>query len=186
MALPALFDLTGQTALITGSSRGIGKAIVLALRAALIFPAAAALAWAVLVYLGIDFGFVGRFFSVRPEIENIYRAGAEAVIRSASADWLSEPISSASSSSSGRIFCRPVTTDSSRAAGATVCSAISRSATTGFLSRSRSMVSSLPPEISRARCAARSTWAVPRTTNGPSQPRWPSWRPGAAWWCCGR
>ena len=27
MALPALFDLTGQTALITGSSRGIGKSI---------------------------------------------------------------------------------------------------------------------------------------------------------------
>lgn len=35
--------------------------IVLALRAALIFPASAALAWAVLVYLGIDFGFIGRF-----------------------------------------------------------------------------------------------------------------------------
>ncbi|MGI4878574.1 MAG: SDR family NAD(P)-dependent oxidoreductase, partial [Janthinobacterium lividum] len=27
MALPELFDMTGQTALITGSSRGIGKAI---------------------------------------------------------------------------------------------------------------------------------------------------------------
>ena len=36
---------------------------------------------------------------------------------------------------------------SCRFLGATVCSAISRSATTGFLSRSRSMVSSLPPEI---------------------------------------
>jgi diguanylate cyclase (GGDEF)-like protein/PAS domain S-box-containing protein len=54
--------------------------IVLALRAALIFPASAALAWAVLVYLGIDFGFIGRFFVLRPEVENIYRAGAEAVL----------------------------------------------------------------------------------------------------------
>jgi diguanylate cyclase (GGDEF)-like protein/PAS domain S-box-containing protein len=54
--------------------------IVLALRAALIFPASAALAWAVLVYIGIDFGFLGRFFDLRPEIENIYRAGAEAVL----------------------------------------------------------------------------------------------------------
>ncbi|MBN8532937.1 MAG: EAL domain-containing protein [Rhizobiales bacterium] len=54
--------------------------IVLALRAALIFPASAALAWAVLVYLGIDFGFIGRFFALRPEVENIYRAGSEAVL----------------------------------------------------------------------------------------------------------
>src|SRR3546814_18982403 len=41
-----------------------------------------------------------------------------------------------------------------------VCSsdlAISRRATTGFLSRSRSSVSSAPPEISRARCAASRT-----------------------------
>jgi diguanylate cyclase (GGDEF)-like protein/PAS domain S-box-containing protein len=54
--------------------------IILALRAALIFPASAALAWAVLVYLGIDFGFIGRFFALRPEVENIYRAGSEAVL----------------------------------------------------------------------------------------------------------
>lgn len=54
--------------------------IVLALRAALIFPAAAALAWAILVYLGIDFGFIGRFFALRPDVENVYRAGAEAVL----------------------------------------------------------------------------------------------------------
>ncbi len=53
---------------------------MLALRAALIFPASAALAWSVLVYLGIDFGFIGRFFALRPEVENIYRAGAEAVL----------------------------------------------------------------------------------------------------------
>ena len=33
-----------------------------------------------LVYLGIDFGFIGRFFALRPEVENIYRAGAEAVL----------------------------------------------------------------------------------------------------------
>ena len=39
----------------------------------------------------------------------------------------------------------------------TVSSAISRSATTGFLSRSRSMVSSAPPEICRARWAESST-----------------------------
>ncbi|MCA0401688.1 MAG: EAL domain-containing protein [Proteobacteria bacterium] len=67
--------LTGIAALLA-----IFLTIVLALRAALIFPASAALAWAVLVYLGIDFGFIGRFFVLRPEIENIYRAGAEAVL----------------------------------------------------------------------------------------------------------
>src|SRR5947208_14821390 len=46
---------------------------------------------------------------------------------------------------------------SSRSLGFTVTSAISRSATTGFLSRSRSMVRSAPPEIWRAR------WAASRT-----------------------
>jgi diguanylate cyclase (GGDEF)-like protein/PAS domain S-box-containing protein len=67
--------LTGIAALLA-----IFLTIVLALRAALIFPAAAALAWAVLVYLGIDFGFIGRFFVLRPDIENIYRAAAETVL----------------------------------------------------------------------------------------------------------
>ncbi len=77
-----LNSLTLYRGIVTGIAAllALFLTIVLALRAALIFPASAALAWAVLVYLGIDFGFVGRFFGVRPEIENIYRAGAEAVL----------------------------------------------------------------------------------------------------------
>lgn len=77
-----LNSLTLYRGIVTGIAAllALFLTIVLALRAALIFPASAALAWAVLVYLGIDFGFIGRFFGVRPEIENIYRAGAEAVL----------------------------------------------------------------------------------------------------------
>src|SRR3546814_376583 len=81
------------------------------------------------------------------------RGGAAAVRRSASAERLIELISSGVSSSSTTTFCRLPTSESWISRGRTVCSAISRSATTGFLSRSRSIVSSEPPEISRARCA---------------------------------
>lgn len=54
--------------------------VVVAVRGALIFPAAAALAWAVLVYLGVDFGLFAKFLNVRPEAERLYRAGAETVL----------------------------------------------------------------------------------------------------------
>jgi len=54
--------------------------VVVAVRGSLIFPAAAALAWAVLVYLGIDFGLFAKFLAVRPETERLYRAGAETVL----------------------------------------------------------------------------------------------------------
>ncbi|HRJ68566.1 MAG TPA: EAL domain-containing protein [Beijerinckiaceae bacterium] len=54
--------------------------VVVTVRGSLIFPAAAALAWAVLVYLGIDFGLFGKFLNVRPETERLYRAGAETVL----------------------------------------------------------------------------------------------------------
>ena len=64
---------------------------------------------------------------------------------------LSDASSSVSSSSSIRTFWRLVTTASWSSLGLTVSSAISRRATTGFLSRSRSMVRSAPPEICRAR-----------------------------------
>jgi diguanylate cyclase (GGDEF)-like protein/PAS domain S-box-containing protein len=74
--------LTLYRGIVTGIAAllAVFLTIVLAIRASLIFPAAAALAWAVLVYLGIDFGFIGRFLALRSEVENIYRAGAEAVL----------------------------------------------------------------------------------------------------------
>jgi diguanylate cyclase (GGDEF)-like protein/PAS domain S-box-containing protein len=54
--------------------------IVFVVKGALIFPAAAALAWAVLAYACIDFGFFQRVFPITEATEQIYRAGAEAVL----------------------------------------------------------------------------------------------------------
>jgi len=54
--------------------------IVFVVKGALIFPAAAALAWAVLAYASIDFGFFQRVFPISEAAEQIYRAGAEAVL----------------------------------------------------------------------------------------------------------
>ena len=54
--------------------------IVFVVKGAVIFPAAAALAWAVLVYAGIDFGFFQRIFPTPEAVERIYRAGAEAIL----------------------------------------------------------------------------------------------------------
>ena len=54
--------------------------IVFVVKGAVIFPAAAALAWAVLAYAGLDFGFFQRIFPLTPAIERIYRAGAEVVL----------------------------------------------------------------------------------------------------------
>lgn len=54
--------------------------IVFVVKGAIIFPAAAALAWAVLAYACIDFGFFQRIFPVTEAAERIYRASAEAVL----------------------------------------------------------------------------------------------------------
>ena len=54
--------------------------IVFVVKGALIFPAAAALAWAVLAYACIDFGFFQRIFPITEATEQVYRAGAEAVL----------------------------------------------------------------------------------------------------------
>jgi diguanylate cyclase (GGDEF)-like protein/PAS domain S-box-containing protein len=54
--------------------------IVFVVKGAVIFPAAAALAWAVLAYLGIDFGFMGKLFGITTEVERVWRAATEAVL----------------------------------------------------------------------------------------------------------
>ena len=54
--------------------------IVFVVKGALIFPAAAALAWAVFAYACIDFGLFQRVFPLPEAAERIYRAGAEAVL----------------------------------------------------------------------------------------------------------
>lgn len=54
--------------------------IVFVVKGAVIFPAAAALAWAVLAYVCIDFGFWNQLFGVEGEADRVWRAGAEAIL----------------------------------------------------------------------------------------------------------
>ncbi|HET8586527.1 MAG TPA: PAS domain-containing protein, partial [Candidatus Limnocylindria bacterium] len=54
--------------------------VIFVVRGSLMFPAAAALAWAVLAWLAIDFGFLDRLFDVDALREGVYRAGAEAIL----------------------------------------------------------------------------------------------------------
>jgi diguanylate cyclase (GGDEF)-like protein/PAS domain S-box-containing protein len=54
--------------------------VVFIVKGAVIFPAAAALAWAVLAYLGIDFGFLGKLIGISTESERVWRAATEAVL----------------------------------------------------------------------------------------------------------
>ena len=51
--------------------------VVFFVRGAVIFPAAAALAWAVLVYVCIDFGFFAKIFNIEGEAGRVWRAIAE-------------------------------------------------------------------------------------------------------------
>ncbi len=54
--------------------------IVFVVKGAVIFPAAAALAWTVLAYVCIDFGFWGKIFGTEGQSDRIWRAGAEAIL----------------------------------------------------------------------------------------------------------
>ncbi len=55
-------------------------AVLMILRGGLVFTASAALAWAALAYLGIDFGFLSRFLALPAGGDQIYRAGGEALL----------------------------------------------------------------------------------------------------------
>ena len=48
--------------------------ILFVVKGSVMFPAAAALGWAVLVYIGIDFGFWGKVFEISADAERIWRA----------------------------------------------------------------------------------------------------------------
>lgn len=54
--------------------------ILFVVKGSIMFPAAAALAWAVLGYIGIDFGFWNKVFALSPGAEQFWRAAGEAIL----------------------------------------------------------------------------------------------------------
>src|ERR1700726_759714 len=54
--------------------------ILFVVKGSVMFPAAAALGWAVLVYIGIDFGFWNKVFDMSSGAERIWRAAGEAIL----------------------------------------------------------------------------------------------------------
>lgn len=70
----AMLGLTGLLAIFLTS--------IFAANHKLIFPAAALVAWTVLNYLCVDFGFFHKLFNLRPEDNAVYRAAGEAAMAS--------------------------------------------------------------------------------------------------------
>jgi diguanylate cyclase (GGDEF)-like protein/PAS domain S-box-containing protein len=54
--------------------------ILFVVKGSIMFPAAAALGWAVLMYIGIDFGFWGKVFDMSAGAERVWRACGEAIL----------------------------------------------------------------------------------------------------------
>jgi diguanylate cyclase (GGDEF)-like protein/PAS domain S-box-containing protein len=54
--------------------------ILFVVKGSVMFPAAAALGWAVLIYIGIDFGFWGKVFDMSAGVERVWRACGEAIL----------------------------------------------------------------------------------------------------------
>ena len=57
--------------------------ILFVVKGSVMFPAAAALGWAVLIYIGIDFGFWPKVFDMSSSAERIWRASGEAILAAA-------------------------------------------------------------------------------------------------------
>jgi diguanylate cyclase (GGDEF)-like protein/PAS domain S-box-containing protein len=78
-------DKVNSLTLYKGIVMGIAGLLALFLTIAFVvkgtamFPAAAALAWAVLAYLAIDFGFLHKVLAIQGESDRTWRAGAEAI-----------------------------------------------------------------------------------------------------------
>src|SRR4051794_11352904 len=54
--------------------------ILFVVKGSVMFPAAAALGWAVLAYIGTDFGFWGKVFDLSADVERVWRASGEAIL----------------------------------------------------------------------------------------------------------
>jgi diguanylate cyclase (GGDEF)-like protein/PAS domain S-box-containing protein len=54
--------------------------ILFVVKGSMMFPAAAALGWAVLMYIGIDFGFWDKVFDMSAGAERVWRASGEAIL----------------------------------------------------------------------------------------------------------
>ena len=76
-------DAVNSTTLYSGIVLGIAGLLALFLtilfvvKGSIMFPATAALAWSVLAYVSVDFGFISKIVALDPEALNIYRAGTE-------------------------------------------------------------------------------------------------------------
>src|SRR6202008_2513964 len=55
--------------------------ILFVVKGSIMVPAAAALAWAVLVYIGVDFGFWGKVLDMSNNAERVWRASGEAILK---------------------------------------------------------------------------------------------------------
>src|SRR5437764_1348633 len=54
--------------------------VLFVVKGSVMFPAAAALAWGVLVYIGVDFGFWGKVLDMSNNAERVWRAAGEAIL----------------------------------------------------------------------------------------------------------